>query len=319
MQSRILFVESGLTDSDNPMSTLYNLKCNKIKEKYDYFDISTELNIDISNYDVLILGCRTIYIYKYYKNHKKKNLLKENFDKLMGIKKKFMILQDMHSKTYGSLDDLTQILNDNKINIIFTFYKSFEANIIRKKTPNCKYHHLPHYIDTEIFNLNESNKSIDILLFGAIHPTHYPFRKRLFEIILNNKDKFPNVTYIEKPETFDPNLCEKGLAKILNQSKIAISTKSKYDYLVAKYLEIPACNCLVIGDIPSDADSELIKNIIEIKNTQTDGEIINIIQNTLKYYETFKNKILEYQKYVTNTYNLNKYIDKLEEIINNTK
>jgi hypothetical protein len=48
-------------------------------------------------------------------------------------------------------------------------------------------------------------------------------------------------------------------------------------------------------------------------------EIINIIENTLKYYETSKNKILEYQKYVTNTYNLNKYIDKLEEIINNTK
>ena len=318
MQS-ILFVESGLTDSDNPMSTLYNLKCNKIKEKYDYFDISTELNFDLEKYDTLILGCRSIYIYKCYKNHKKKDLLKQNFEKLMKIKNKYIILQDIHTKTYGNLDDLSEILNKNKINIIFTFFKCYEANIIRKKTPECKYFHLPHFIDTNIFNSNNCEKTIDLLLYGAIHPTHYPFRKRLFDLILSNKEKFPNIMYIEKPESFDPNFCEKGLAQIINKSKFAISTKSKYDYLVAKYLEIPACNCIVIGDIPSDSDNELKKNIIELKNTDSDDEIIKIIKDSIQNYDNYKIKIKEYQKYIIENYNLEKYINKLETIIKNNK
>ncbi len=313
MSKNTLFVECSLTDSDNPMSTLYPLKCKTISKKYDYYDISTDLNIDLSKYDNLLLGCRALYIYKYYKSNIREKL-KNNFEKLMNIPNKYFLIQDMHKKTYGSLENLCSLLNENKINIIFTFYKCGEANFIRKFTPNCKHLHLPHHIDINIFNkeFNKENKKYDLLLFGSIHPTHYPFRKRLYELILSKKEEFGNVKFIEKPESYNPEICENGLATLLSESKISFSTKSKYDYLVAKYFEIPACSCLLMGDIPLDSTIDLKENIVELKNTMTDDEIINKIKDTLANYDKYTDKIIRYQKFVIDNYNLDKYFEKLD-------
>lgn len=317
----ILFAESLITDNDNPMSTLYNRKCSKIKEKYDFFDISsTSNNINLDNYETLLLGCRSLYIYKFYRsNTKYKQILKQNLEKLMVIKNKFILLQDIHNKTYGSLNDLANILNTYNINVILTFNNCYESKILKNKTTNCKYYHLPHFIDTNIFNTTKNHeKEYDIVLYGAIHPVHYPFRKRLFELITHNKETFNNkVLIIDKPNVFDPKYCENGLAEILNKTKISIATKSKYNYLVAKYLEIPACNCLVAGDIPSDADKIMQNNIIQLKETMTDAEIIEILKYTINNYDNYKNKITDYQQYIINNYNLDKYITKLEQIIKN--
>jgi len=313
MISKILFVECSLTENDNSMSTCYNLKCNKIKQNFDYYDISKKLEIDVTKYDKVLFGCRSLYIYKCYKS-KDHKILKPNFEKLMEIPNKYFIIQDMHKKTYGNIDTLCEILNKNNFNIIFTFYTNIEASIIRKKTPNCKYFHLHHYIDTNIFSKKDVPKEIDILLFGSIHPTHYPFRKRIFELILNNKDKF-NVKFIEKPESFNPEVCEHGLVQLLNKSKISIATKSKYDYLVGKYFEIPASGCLIIGDIPTDSPKELRDFIINIDNNYSDDEILEIIANTINNYETYVDKINSFNKYVVETYNLDKYIEHLKIIL----
>ena len=316
MSKKTLFVECSLTDSDNPMSTLYPLKCKKISQKYDYYDISTDLNIDLSKYDNLLLGCRALYIYKCYKSNNREKL-KNNFEKLMCIPNKYFLIQDMHKKTYGSLENLCKLLNDNKINIIFTFYKCGEANFIRKFTPNCKHLHLPHHIDINIFNkeYNKENKKYDLLLFGSIHHIHYPFRKRLYELILSKKEELGNVKFIEKPESYNSEICENGLAELISESKISFSTKSKYDYLVAKYFEIPACSCLLMGDIPLDSNIDLKENIVELKNTMSDDEIINKIKNTLADYDNYIDKIIKYKKYVIENYNLDKYLEKLDLLL----
>ena len=195
MIKKILFVENEL-ENDNPLSSCYNIKCNKIKRinmdnvKITYYNIgqnNTEINF--KDYSVVLFGCRSIYLYKVYKS-KIKEELKKKFELIVNsVEKKFFIIQDMHQKTYGSIEQLCNILNNYNFNIIFTFYDNTEARLIRKLTPKCKYFYLPHHIDTDIFkNYNENNgeKDIDILLFGSVHPKHYPFRKRLFDLILNN-------------------------------------------------------------------------------------------------------------------------------------
>ena len=58
----------------------------------------------------------------------------------------------MHQKTYGSIETLSQLLNLHQFNIIFTFFNNGEAKLIRRQSPDCKYYHLPHHIDTNIFN-----------------------------------------------------------------------------------------------------------------------------------------------------------------------
>lgn len=322
MIKKILFIENEL-ENDNPMSTCYKLKCNKIKnidtDIITYYNIGDNTDIDFKKYDIALFGCRSIYLYKVYKS-KVKEELKKKFDLIVNsIKLKFFIIQDMHQKTYGSIEQLCNILNYHNFNIIFTFYENTEARLIRKLTPQCKYFHLPHHIDTKMFkNYNENNniKDIDILLFGSIHPKHYPFRKRLFDLILNNKNKFLNIYFIEYDSSvFNPSHCESGLAKLLNRSKICIATKSRYDYLVGKYFEIPASNCLIAGDIPKDGKDLFKNNILELTDSMNDNEIITKLLECLNNYSNYTDKINKLKNIVDTQYNLDEYIKRLLNII----
>lgn len=325
MIKKILFIENEL-ENDNPMSTCYKIKCNKIKNidrdeiTITYYNIgNNNTHIDPKDYDIALFGCRSIYLYKVYKS-KVKEELKKKFELIVNcVKTKFFIIQDMHQKTYGSIEQLCSLLNQYNFNIIFTFYDNTEARLIRKLTPQCKYFHLPHHIDTNIFkNYNENNniKDIDILLFGSIHPKHYPFRKRLFDLILNNKDKYLNVYLIEYDSSvFNPSHCESGLAKLLNRSKICIATKSRYDYLVGKYFEISASNCLIAGDIPRDGRDLFKNNILELANTMSDNEIITILDECLNNYSNYTDKIEKIKNTVDTKYNLDVYIERLLNII----
>lgn len=325
MIKKILFIENEL-ENDNPMSTCYKIKCNKIKNidkdeiTITYYNIgNNNIHIDPKDYDIALFGCRSIYLYKVYKS-KVKEELKKKFELIVNcVKTKFFIIQDMHQKTYGSIEQLCTILNQYNFNIIFTFYDNAEARLIRRLTPQCKYYHLPHHIDINIFkNYNENNniKDIDILLFGSVHPKHYPFRKRLFDLILNNKDKFSNIYFIEYDSSvFNPSHCESGLSKLLNRSKICIATKSRYDYLVGKYFEIPASNCLIAGDIPRDGRDLFKGNILELTNTMGDDEIISILDECLNNYSNYTDKIEKIKNTVDLKYNLDEYIKSLLNII----
>ena len=157
-------------------------------------------------------------------------------------------------------------------------------------------------------------KKYDILLYGSIHPRHYPFRNKLFNLLLANKTKY-NICYIEKPENFDPNKCEKGLAKLINESKLTIATKSRYDYFVAKYLEIIFCKSLVAGNMATDGISLFEDNYLKLDEKMTDQEIIEQIDQCLKNYENYTRKIENmYDKSFLN-YNMDNYVGKLLEIL----
>lgn len=324
---KILFVENELSN-DNPMSTCYQIKCDKIKKIcgndiiIQYYNISSSEQIDYKKFDSVLFGCRSLYLYKKYKGTEKENLKKKFNDIIATINEKFFIIQDMHQKTYGSIESLSQLLNQYKFNIIFTFYNNAEARLIRKLCPECNYFHLPHHIDTNIFKIYDeiTTKDIDILLFGSVHPRHYPFRKRLFDLILNHKDKFSNVHFIQYDSTiFNPEHCEAGLSKLLNRSKICIGTKSRYDYLVGKYFEISSSNCLIAGDIPTDGINLLKNKILELTPTMTDDEILKKLIDCLKNYNQIDNlnNIANLKNIVDNNYNLEKYIEKLKIILSN--
>lgn len=321
---KILFVENDIIN-DNPMSTCYKIKCQKIKNFFnnncviDFYNIGTDDNIiDYNNYNVVLFGCRSLYLYKVYKGELKIHLQKK-FEKIINIiKVKYFLIQDMHQKTYNSIEHLCKILNNNHINIIFTFYNNAEATKIRKLTPNCLHYHLPHHIDTNIFKIHDeiTSKDIDILLFGSVHPKHYPFRKRLFDLILNNKDKFTNVYFIEyNSAIFNPAHCEIGLSKLLNRSKICIGTKSRYDYLVGKYFEIASSNCLIAGDIPTDGKDLFKNNILELSNKMSDDVLISNLLECLNNYELYLKSIKKLKSIIDDNYNLDEYIDKLVNII----
>lgn len=307
---KILVVDNEFLD-DKGTSTLYDSKFNEIKKHYDYVNIMNIDNHPINDYDVLLLGARAIHLYK--KNKLMKNDIEKKFNKLMCIKNKYMLLQDMHQKTYTNINTFCNILNINYINIIFTFFNNHEANTIKRLTPNVKHFHIPMHIDINIFyHKPEIKKEYDILIYGAIHPNHYPFRNRLVQLITNSNF---NYMHIKEPEVYDSSICNEGLCNYINKSKIAIATKSKYNYFVAKYLEISACNTLIAGNIPTDAEHILKDNMIELTETMKDEEIISIITNVLNNYEDYNEKKITLNNIIKNNFSFYNFINKLNHIL----
>lgn len=356
MSKKILFVDNFKLDFDNPMSTLYANKCKKISSSSqvttscitDISNVTSFFHVDamqVDTFDALLLGQRCPDFYK--SNRSVAQIIRTNLDLVfssMKFKARYMLLQDTHPKTYGSLDNLTNFINKYQLDIIFTFYDNSESRHIRKRCPNLKYYHLPHHIDTNIFrphsptnlaenseNLSE-NRPYDIILYGETHPTHYPFRKRLFELILREALKYNiKVLHITPPhdpngkgKIFDPDKCEKGLAAKIRSAKLAIATKSKYDYLVAKYLEISACGTVVCGDMATDGLSqpEFKDNYIQLNSKMTDNQIMEILSDVIMHYDDNTNKIIlnrhKYADYIMKNYNLDQYLNKLLAIISAT-
>jgi len=330
---KILFVDNFKLDFDNPMSTLYINKCKKICEAPNVIkvDITDKKSVDevlnLANFDTILLGQRCPEFYKANKHFAK--IIRLNLTELLqksSDTKRFMLLQDTHPKTYGSLDILTKFINEEKLDLIFTFYENSESRYIKKACADRRFFHLPHHIDTKIFNPPEDKiiqRPYDIILYGDIHPTHYPFRKRLFELILKEAEQYKlSVLYVTPPvdisgktKVFDPDKCEAGLASKIRSAKYAIATKSKYDYLVAKYLEIAACETTVIGDMATDGISlpEFGDNYIKVNNKMTDKEIMDTISDAVKTYNVnpiSKNR-LNFAQYILSNYNLDKYQEKL--------
>ena len=72
----------------------------------------------------------------------------------------------------------------------YVFYKNdgSENNKIKLECPGIKFMRYDHYIDENKFKDYKLDKEYDILCFGCINYGCYPFRKRLFKILSENKD-----------------------------------------------------------------------------------------------------------------------------------
>ena len=203
-------------------------------------------------------------------------------------------------------------------NIIFSIRNNKIYQNMNMLCPHVKYKFNFHFINTNIYKDYKLPKKYDILLYGSIENKIYPFRNRLYHLLKNNTSRF-NVKIIE----YTNYLLIKGgkytkgkeLAKLINQSHICISTKSIHNLLVKKYLEIPACNSVICGDIPSDYHNLLRGQIIEINDKMSDDKIINILEENLKN----KEKLMKYSlfgEYVRNNFNFQKGYEHLMKIMN---
>lgn len=307
------------------------------KDKYEYakqndtfkiVNITSPLDFNPIDYDIVLFNWNSLYLFKFY--FKQNRIIAEkNFNKLLVIKNKFFIFENMHNKTYKTMDDLCIILNKNRFNIIFTYDDNDESKYIKKRTGISKHFYLPHHINTNRFKIYKDNeeKNIDILLYGCFNPIHYPFASRIFNLIMKNKDKF-KVKYININENKentekDEDICNveannnyvgENLSKLLNKSKISICTKTRYNYLTAKYFEIASSNCLIAGDLPNKKEI-FENNIIELNEKMSDEDIIYNLEFNLNNYQANLDNMEELASKISINYNLDKYFDKLLNIL----
>ena len=143
------------------------------------------------------------------------------------------------------------------------------------------------YIDTNIFKKDDNiKKDIDILFYGNSVSAMYPLRHRIYNILQKIKleNKY-NIEIIEFNSYLDYKCRvpkDRKLSKIINRSYFTISTSSKFDLLLKKYIEIPLSNSKIIGNIPNDYKDLLENNIINISINDTDEQIYTTLISCIK-------------------------------------
>jgi hypothetical protein len=217
------------------------------------------------------------------------------------------------------IDFCCNLVKHNNINnIIFSIRNNKIYQNMNMLCPYVKYKFNFHFINTNIYKDYKLPKIYDILLYGSIEKKIYPFRNRLYYLLKNNTSRF-NVKIIEYTNYLlikgDKYTKGKDLAKLINQSYICIATKSIHNLFVKKYLEIPACNSVICGDIPSDYENLLKDNMIEINDKMSDDKILNILEENLKNKEGLMKYSL-FGEYVRNNFNFQKGYEHLMKIMN---
>ena len=152
---------------------------------------------------------------------------------------KIATLHDLHTS-----QKTVEIIINNGFDIIINRYK----NPLYKLLPDLKkYNNIiywqPGCVNIDFFKDYNEHKKYDVTMTGKISKA-YPLRQKI-------KDYFKSKTYfnyIGRPKDNDPNAWPVNLdyAKLLNQSKICLSTGSRYNYPLMKNYEITASKSMLM-------------------------------------------------------------------------
>ena len=102
---------------------------------------------------------------------------------------------------------------------------------------------LPFSIDEDRFRNKMLNKVFDGANIGNLNPYTYLLRVKIYEFLLQQKNRFPN------SEVFGEQY-----VNAINQSKMFFTCTGKYRYPIMKFYEVPACRTLLASDEPIDAE-----------------------------------------------------------------
>lgn len=283
-----------------------------------------------NKYNIIIIQYWCI---SYINNNDINNILK----KLFKNKSVYLIIYDIHPYSFDmklynktitnnltnndiqiTYSDFNSLLEEYNIKHIIGSYECKESEYILKYC-NIKYEIIHHHIDSKIFNVskkfNYDNKIYDVLIFGSsISSTTsnltYPLRSKIYNLLNNIQKK--NIIRIKIVESID--FIE--LPSYIEKSWITVSTCGFSDYFVQKYIEIIACKSVILGNIPEQAKKIFDKDsYIHIDMNITDEEFENVILNNLKNKNKLINICEKMYNIVHKNYGLEKYDNKLNNII----
>lgn len=123
-------------------------------------------------------------------------------------------------------------------------------------------------------------KTIDVLFSGSDHPQEYPARARIADALRSAPDI--KTHWLPHPSNTKHRVIGPEFWRLVASAKIAVAGTNVFQNLTMRYLEIPACGTMPIGDLPvpeKDADDWPI-HIMDIDTMQKD-EIASHIRSFL--------------------------------------
>ena len=216
------------------------------------------------------------------------------------------------------MENLINNINKFKYDYVIYRYNCEQMQYIISKS-NSKFIHMPHYLNSQLFTINNNQKTIDILLYGNTS-NFYPFRQRLFKLIQNSGFNYyylPHPGYNEFLNENNPNkIIKSDLSNLISKAKITISTCSSFNYLLKKYIEISLSGSIIAGNYPhteeniykdcmclleeTDSDIEIIEKLKKILNLSSDeyNKIINDSYDVSINNYTYKQGLLRFNKII---------------------
>lgn len=211
--------------------------------------------------------------------------------------------------------DLAEFLG-NKYQYLISTYDCDDLTQLCKRLPHIrKAYVIPHHIDTELYKDRGLPKIYDVLFYGNTNPERYPFRDRLRRLLASSQLK---VRIIEHPgaHVFDEKRCSEALARIINQSEIAIATPSRGDYLVAKYFEISAAGSVIAGKMATQGQGIWKEHYVQLEEDMSDLEILGRLTAALKDRDSLRRKREVMGQIVRHEYSLGRYVERLTTVLN---
>lgn len=268
------------------------------KKDFDIVSILDIDKIDLAKYDVVIVNSLCL---SPTHTHLHPNIINQKSVHLKKIKNVIVLLHDLHdySMGYTGMKTITKMDKGKKIRYLgpiledtpakkmyqqlfdkigakylislcdcpeYSFFKNYLKNINIFYLVN-------HGFSNQIFKPITCTKKYDVLFYGSFLESVYPFRNRIYNICRKMKIKLKRIDSSAK-------INEKKLCSLINQSWLCISCVSNFSYFVRKYLEISACNSLVVGNINNQGYHIIGNNMVLVNDTLSDAQI----RNKIKYY-----------------------------------
>jgi hypothetical protein len=286
---------------------IYDIKLEAYMKKYiyKYFDIVSIFDIDnvnLSSYKLVLVNATC---FKYNITGISKEELFKKMDKIKNIENVVIFLHDIHDYSFNfdpeiipeiylqnvnGINIYAPVLNENDAKILYdNFFQKFNIShlislydcpeydfFVKRFSTIKKFYLTNHGYPNDIFRPISCCKEYDVLFYGKNFLPAYPLRYKLSQVFLRSGLRFKFVKYKRQSEK---NLCD-----LINRSWMCISCVSNFSYFVRKYLEISACNSIVIGDINKQGFDIIGSNMVFINNQMKKKQILD----KAKFYLTNK-------------------------------
>ena len=189
-----------------------------------------------------------------------------------------------------------------------------EVAMWQKKCPDVTFVNIPYGINLRVFRQGPilRNRTIDILLTGAIDDEIYPLRFKFRAMINSNAFGSVKCMYRAHPgyRLTSPKAEAKQYANALRNAKIVLADTSKYGYAAEKYYEIPACGAVICGNIPHERQDIFRKFVIEIDEGWGEHHIARVVQKALRNAEKLQEQADYGAEYTRGNFTCDHYADR---------
>lgn len=197
--------------------------------------------------------------------------------------------QEQLSPADNRHEQLFDMFDRLNIHHLITTCECPELTQIQSERPALKTYVINLHFDPAIFRDYGLQKAYDVIVYGSLSRTVYPFRNRVSRLLIES-GRFNVLRLGRKSELYDPEVCGEGLARKINQSWLGLTDITTFDYLVNKYFEIPASRGVVLGNMNEQGRAIYGDKYIHIDEQMSDSEILNVVAEAL----SDRNRLQEY-------------------------